>query len=127
MNFVSSQSKSFTKDRKKVARLTHRQKEEKHTCEEALNSGDGELLVVEEEGQLAGEVEHRVLRRCANEKSRQKVQVVADLERELGFDILVEEAEGEDGERGVEKIVHSYEIFPQGSLQARVDWKRKIT
>ena len=128
MNFVSSQSKSFTKDRKKVARLTHRQKEEKHTCEEALNSGDGELLVVEEEGQLAGEVEHRVLRLCGNEKvKRQKVQEVADLERELGFDILVEEAEGEDGERGVEKIVHSYEIFPQGSLQARVDWKRKIT
>ena len=128
MNFVSSQSKSFTKDRKKVARLTHRQKEEKHTCEEALNSGDGELLVVEEEGQLAGEVEHRVLRMCGNEKvKRQKVQEVADLERELGFDILVEEAEGEDGERGVEKIVHSYEILPQGSLQARVDWKRKIT
>ena len=58
---------------------------------------------------------------------RSKVQVVADLERELGFDILVEEAEGEDGERGVEKIVHSYEILPQGSLQARVDWKRKVT
>ena len=130
MNFVSSQSKSFTKDRKKVARLTHRQKEEKHTCEEALNSGDGELLVVEEEGQLAGEVEHRVLRMCGNEKSKgkhEKVQEVADLERELGFDILVEEAEGEDGERGVEKIVHSYEILPQGSLQARVDWIRKVT
>ena len=125
---MSSQSKSFTTDKKKIARLTHRQKEEKHTCEEALNSGDGELLVVEEEGQLAGEVEHRVLRLCGNEKvKRQKVQEVADLERELGFDILVEEAEGEDGERGVEKIVHSYEIFPQGSLQARVDWKRKIT
>ena len=57
----------------------------------------------------------------------QKVQEVADLERELGFDILVEEAEGEDWERGVEKIVHSYEILPQGSLQAKVDWKRKIT
>ena len=128
MNFVSSQSKSFTTDKKKIARLTHWQKEEKHTCEEALNSGDGELLVVEEEGQLAGEVEHRVLRLCGNEKvKRQKVQEVADLERELGFDILVEEAEGEDGERGVEKIVHSYEILPQGSLQARVDWKRKVT
>ena len=128
MNFVSSQSKSFTTDKKKIARLTHWQKEEKHTCEEALNSGDGELLVVEEEGQLAGEVEHRVLRMCGNEKvKRQKVQEVADLERELGFDILVEEAEGEDGERGVEKIVHSYEILPQGSLQARVDWKRKVT
>ena len=125
---MSSQSKSFTTDKKKIARLTHWQKEEKHTCEEALNSGDGELLVVEEEGQLAGEVEHRVLRLCGNEKvKRQKVQEVADLERELGFDILVEEAEGEDGERGVEKIVHSYEIFPQGSLQARVDWKRKVT
>ena len=125
---MSSQSKSFTTDKKKIARLTHWQKEEKHTCEEALNSGDGELLVVEEEGQLAGEVEHRVLRLCGNEKvKRQKVQEVADLERELGFDILVEEAEGEDGERGVEKIVHSYEILPQGSLQARVDWKRKIT
>ena len=127
MYFVSSQSKSFTTDKKKIARLTHWQKEEKHTCEEALNSGDGEFLVVEEEGQLAGEVEHRVLRMCGNEKSRQKVQEVADLERELGFDILVEEAEGEDWERGVEKIVHSYEILPQGSLQARVDWKRKIT
>ena len=125
---MSSQSKSFTTDKKKIARLTHWQKEEKHTCEEALNSGDGELLVVEEEGQLAGEVEHRVLRLCGNEKvKRQKVQEVADLERELGFDILVEEAEGEDGERGVEKIVHSYEILPQGSLQARVDWKRKVT
>ena len=125
---MSSQSKSFTTDKKKIARLTHWQKEEKHTCEEALNSGDGELLVVEEEGQLAGEVEHRVLRMCGNEKvNRQKVQVVANLERELGFDILVEEAEGEDGERGVEKIVHSYEILPQGSLQARVDWKRKVT
>ena len=127
MYFMSSQSKSFTTDKKKIARLTHWQKEEKHTCEEALNSGDGELLVVEEEGQLAGEVEHRVLRMCGNEKSKQKVQEVADLERELGFDILVEEAEGEDWERGVEKIVHSYEILPQGSLQARVDWKRKIT
>ena len=127
MDFMSSQSKSFTTDKKKIARLTHWQKEEKHTCEEALNSGDGELLVVEEEGQLAGEVEHRVLRMCGNEKSRQKVQEVADLERELGFDILVEESEGEDWERGVEKIVHSYEILPQGSLQARVDWKRKIT
>ena len=125
---MSSQSKSFTTDKKKIARLTHWQKEEKHTCEEALNSGDGELLVVEEEGQLAGEVEHRVLRMCGNEKvKRQKVQEVADLERELGFDILVEEAEGEDGERGVEKIVHSYEILPQGSLQAKVDWKRKVT
>ena len=125
---MSSQSKSFTTDKKKIARLTHWQKEEKHTCEEALNSGDGELLVVEEEGQLAGEVEHRVLRLCGNEKvKRQKVQEVADLERELGFDILVEEAEGEDGERGVEKIVHSYEILPQGSLQARVDWIRKVT
>ena len=73
MNFVSSQSKSFTTDKKKIARLTHWQKEEKHTCEEALNSGDGELLVVEEEGQLAGEVEHRVLRLCGNEKvKRQK-------------------------------------------------------
>ena len=127
MDFMSSQSKSFTADKKKIARLTHWQKEEKHTCEEALNSGDGELLVVEEEGQLAGEVEHRVLRMCGNEKSRQKVQEVADLERELGFDILVEEAEGEDWERGVEKIVHSNEILPQGSLQAKVDWKRKIT
>ena len=55
------------------------------------------------------------------------MQEVADLERELGFDILVAESEGEDWERGVEKIVHSYEILPQGSLQARVDWKRKIT
>ena len=61
MYFMSSQSKSFTTDKKKIARLTHWQKEEKHTCEEALNSGDGELLVVEEEGQLAGEVEHRVM------------------------------------------------------------------
>ena len=72
MYFVSSQSKSFTTDKKKIARLTHWQKEEKHTCEEALNSGDGELLVVEEEGQLAGEVEHRVLRMCGNEANAQK-------------------------------------------------------
>ena len=72
MDFMSSQSKSFTTDKKKIARLTHWQKEEKHTCEEALNSGDGELLVVEEEGQLAGEVEHRVLRMCGNEKSNTK-------------------------------------------------------
>ena len=70
MDFMSSESKSFATDKKKIARLTHWQKEEKHTCEEALNSGDGELLVVEEEGQLAGEVEHRVLRMCGNEKSK---------------------------------------------------------
>lgn len=34
------------------------------------------------------------------------VQRVVDLESELGLDVLVEEAEGEDGEGGVAKIVH---------------------
>ena len=31
---------------------------------------------------------------------------VADLESELGLDVLVKEAEGQDGEGGVAEVVH---------------------
>jgi len=66
----------------------HGQEKEKHTGDEALNSRDCKLLVVEEETQLTRLIQLRVL------------------ESELGLDVLVEEAEGEDGEGGVAKIVH---------------------
>ena len=54
------------------------------------------------------------------------VQRVVDLESELGLDVLVEEAEGEDGEGGVAKIVHWDECLVQGCLQAKNMEKEKI-
>ena len=42
--------------------LTHGQQKQEHTGDESLNSRDRELFVVEEEAQLAGLVQLRVLR-----------------------------------------------------------------
>ena len=53
------------------------------------------------------------------------VQRVVDLESELGLDVLVEEAEGEDGEGGVAKIVHWDERLVQRRLQAKNVQKNK--
>ena len=50
------------------------------------------------------EVEQATLKSWS--KVQEMVQSVVNLESELGFDVLVEEAEGEDGEGGVAKIVH---------------------
>ena len=55
-----------------------------------------------------------MLRECVEIKSHKLLSSVdkksaggiADLESELGLDVLVKEAEGQDGEGGVAEVVH---------------------
>ena len=48
-----------------------------------------------------------------------------DLKSELWLDVLVKEAEGEDGEGGVAKVVHRDECLVQRCLQAKNMEKEK--